>query len=80
MALAAWIGRRQRIGTSILALLSFVWLTVDRGWEGGIVVVVDARQGLTLPISSASRGSSLRACSSCARADGDRRTAVAVRG
>jgi hypothetical protein len=47
MVLAAWMGRRQRIGTVILALLSLVWLTVDRDWEGGIIVVVDSRHGLT---------------------------------
>lgn len=47
MAIAAWVGRRQPIGTVILALLSLVWLTVDRDWEGGIIAVVDTRHGLT---------------------------------
>lgn len=47
MALASWVGRQQQIGTVILALLSLVWLTVDRDREGGIIAGGDARHGLT---------------------------------
>jgi hypothetical protein len=47
MALSGWVGVRQRTGSVILALLSLVWLTVDRDWEGGIIAVVDAGHGLT---------------------------------
>lgn len=47
MVLAGWIGRRQRIGAVILALLSVAWLTVDRDWEGGVIVALGASHGIT---------------------------------
>lgn len=47
MVLAGVVGRRHVIGVAILALLSFVWLTVDRNWEGGVIAVVDRTHGLT---------------------------------
>jgi lipopolysaccharide export LptBFGC system permease protein LptF len=47
MALAGWVGRRQRIGAVILGLLSIVWLTVDRDWEGGVIVAVGKTHGLS---------------------------------
>ncbi len=47
MAICAWLGRRQRVGTVLLVLLSAVWLTVDRDWEGGVIVVISPTHGLT---------------------------------
>jgi hypothetical protein len=46
MVLAGLIGRRQRIGIALLALLSLVWLTVDRLWEGPVLVAVSKHNGL----------------------------------
>jgi hypothetical protein len=47
MVLAGVIGRRQRIGIVLLVLLSVVWLTVDRDWEGGVIVVISQTHGFT---------------------------------
>ncbi len=46
MVLAGVIGRRARSGLVLLALLSLVWLTVDRLWEGGVIIVFTGRNGL----------------------------------
>ena len=46
MVLAAVIARRQRIGAVLLALLCFVWFTVDRYFEFGVLLVVSSHHGL----------------------------------
>jgi hypothetical protein len=46
MVLSAVVGRRQRVGIVLLVLLSFVWLTIDRYFEGGVILVVSSHHGL----------------------------------
>jgi hypothetical protein len=46
MVLAGLIGRRQRLGIALLALLSLVWLTVDRLWEGPVIITLTDHNGL----------------------------------
>jgi hypothetical protein len=46
MVLAGLIGRRQRLGIALLALLSLVWLTVDRLWEGPVIIALTDHNGL----------------------------------
>jgi hypothetical protein len=46
MALATWLGRTQRAGAVILALLGIAWLTVDHDFEGGVLVTVSQDHGL----------------------------------
>lgn len=46
MVLAGVIGWRQRIGSIVLALLSFVWFTVDRDFEGSVLVKFSATHGI----------------------------------
>jgi hypothetical protein len=48
MVLSAVVGRRQRVGAVLLALLSFVWLTIDRSFEGAVIVEVSSRHGLVV--------------------------------
>ena len=45
MVISAFIAHRQRVGSVLLALLSVVWLTVDRFYEGAVLVVVSNRHG-----------------------------------
>jgi hypothetical protein len=47
MVLAAIIGLRHLVGIAMLALLAFVWLTLDKTWEGGVLVSVSGGHGLT---------------------------------
>ncbi len=47
MFIAGTLGARLRIGAVLLALLSFVWLTLDSRFEGGILVPVTSDNGLT---------------------------------
>lgn len=47
MLLSALIGWRRRVGALLLLLLSFVWLTVDKEWEGPILVSLDSKHALT---------------------------------
>ena len=46
MVLAGWIGRRQRAGAVVLALLGIAWLTVDHDFEGGVLFTVTEYHGL----------------------------------
>jgi len=46
MIISAWLGMRQRWGIVLLALLSLVWLTVDRLWEGPVLIEVTSHNGL----------------------------------
>lgn len=46
MVLAGWLARRQRTAAVLLALLSFVWLTVDRSFEGPVLLSVSSTHGL----------------------------------
>lgn len=48
MLIAGLIGLRQRLGIAVLALLSFVWLTVDKDFEGGVLLTVARHNGLTV--------------------------------
>jgi hypothetical protein len=48
MVISGMIGRRNRLGIAVLALLSFVWLTVDKDFEGAVLVTVMRHNGLTL--------------------------------
>ncbi len=48
MLLAAFLGRRLRAGVVILVLLSLVWLTVDREFEGPVLWNLDGDHGLVL--------------------------------
>lgn len=47
MMLSGMIGWRQRAGAVLLALLGFVWLTVDRDFEGGTLIRFSSHNGLT---------------------------------
>lgn len=47
MVLAGVVGRRQRIGSVILALLALVWLAADHGFEGAVLLTVTQTHGLT---------------------------------
>jgi hypothetical protein len=46
MLLAGWIGRRQRTGAVVLALVGVVWLAVDDNFEGGVLIRVSKYHGL----------------------------------
>ena len=46
MSVSAWLGVRQRWGVVLLTLLSLVWLTVDRLWEGPVLITVTSHNGL----------------------------------
>ena len=48
MVLAGAIGLKQRVGAVMLALLSFVWLTVDVEFEGGLIVKLTKTHGLVV--------------------------------
>lgn len=48
MLVAGAIGRRQRSGIVVLALLSFVWLTLDHDFEGGVLVTITSHNGITV--------------------------------
>ena len=47
MFLAGVHGLRHRVGIAILGLLSLVWFTVDKLFEGELVFQIDRHQGLT---------------------------------
>ena len=47
MALTAGLGARHRAGALALAAVSLVWLLVDSGFEGVVLVDVTATNGLT---------------------------------
>jgi hypothetical protein len=47
MACAFVIGRRQRLGTVLLALLSVLWLLVNSDFEGPVLLTVVEDHGLT---------------------------------
>lgn len=47
MVLAGALGVRQRSGALILALLGFVWLTLDNRFEGAVLLTVSDHNGLT---------------------------------
>jgi hypothetical protein len=47
MACAIVIGRRQRLGTVLLALLSVLWLLVNKDFEGPVLLAVVEDHGLT---------------------------------
>ena len=47
MACAIVVGRRQRLGTVLLALLSVLWLLVNKDFEGPILLTVVRDHGLT---------------------------------
>ena len=46
MAIAGVLGRRQRAAAVLLGLLSFAWLTVDRLYEGAVLITVSSTHGL----------------------------------
>ncbi len=48
MLLAIALGRRLRAGVLILALLSLVWLSANRDFEGPILFSVGTTHGLVL--------------------------------
>lgn len=48
IVLAAWIGRRDRRAAVLLALLSVVWIAVDKEFEGPVLASVARHHGLTL--------------------------------
>jgi hypothetical protein len=47
MVASGVLGLRQRAAIVVLALLSFVWLTLDSDFEGGVLVTFTAHNGLT---------------------------------
>jgi hypothetical protein len=47
MFLAGVHGLRHRIGIAILALLSIVWFTVDKLFEGEVLFQINRHQGFT---------------------------------
>ena len=47
MVLSGVLGLRQRAGIFVLALLSFVWLTLDRDFEGAVLISFTSHNGLT---------------------------------
>jgi uncharacterized membrane protein HdeD (DUF308 family) len=47
MFLAGVHGLRHRIGVAILALLSVVWFTVDKLFEGEVLFQINRHQGFT---------------------------------
>lgn len=47
MVLSGVLGLRQRAGVVVLALLSFVWLTLDDDFEGGVLITLTSHNGLT---------------------------------
>jgi hypothetical protein len=47
MALCGVLGLRQRLPIVVLALLSFVWLTLDSEFEGGVLISFTNHNGLT---------------------------------
>lgn len=48
MVIAAWMGRRDRRATVVLALTSLVWLTADHGFEGPLLVQLSHTNGVVL--------------------------------
>lgn len=48
MVLAGVVGLRRRIGIVLLALLSFVWLTLDKDFEGAVIVTITSHNGVTV--------------------------------
>lgn len=46
MMMAAAIGARQRIGSLLLALLSFVWLSLDHRFEGPVIIRLSSHNGV----------------------------------
>lgn len=47
MVLAGVLGRRQRAGCVLLALLSLLWLLVNHDFEGGVLLSFTSHNGLT---------------------------------
>jgi hypothetical protein len=47
MLISGAIGWRQRSGILVLALLSFVWLTLDQNFEGGVLISLTSHNGIT---------------------------------
>ncbi len=47
MACAIVVGRRQRTGTVLLALLSVLWLLINKDFEGPVLLRVTEDHGLT---------------------------------
>jgi hypothetical protein len=47
MVLCGVLGLRQRLAIVVLALLSFVWLTLDSDFEGGVLISFTSYNGLT---------------------------------
>jgi hypothetical protein len=47
MVLAGALGRRQRTGVVLLALLSLLWLLVNHAFEGPVLFSVTSTNGLT---------------------------------
>jgi hypothetical protein len=47
MALCGVLGLRQRLAIVVLALLSFVWLTLDSDFEGDVLITFTNHNGLT---------------------------------
>ena len=48
MVIAAFLGRRQRAGAAILVLVSLAWLTVDRDFEGPLLLKLNDEHGIVL--------------------------------
>src|SRR4051794_17745127 len=48
MFLAGIYGLRHRVGILILALLSLTWFTVDKLFEGGVLLHVSKTNGITV--------------------------------
>ncbi len=47
MGLAGALGRRQRAGCALLAMLSLLWLLVNRDFEGPVLLSLTSHNGLT---------------------------------
>lgn len=46
LVIAGYLAFHQRLGAVLLALLSLVWLSVDRYFEGGVLISFSRRHGL----------------------------------
>jgi len=47
MVVSGALALRHRTAIVVLALLSFVWLTLDRDFEGGVLISFTSHNGLT---------------------------------
>ena len=47
MVVSGVLGLRERAAIVVLALLSFVWLTLDNEFEGGVLISFTPHNGLT---------------------------------